>query len=199
MGRDVLHCPYCHGWEARDQPIGILATGPMAGHQAQLFRQLSADVTYFTQSDSPPTEDEAERLTARGIAIVAGRVESLEITDDRLTGVRMRRGVVVPLHVLAVGPRFVARSSVLATLGLVPTANPHGIGESIAADPTGLTAVPGVWVAGNVADLMAQVLSAADSGASAAHAINADLVSEDVQNAVDARRASPRTASGESP
>src|SRR5215213_5301947 len=46
-GRDVLHCPYCHGWEARDQAIGILATGPMALHQALMWRQLSADVTVF--------------------------------------------------------------------------------------------------------------------------------------------------------
>ena len=46
-GRDVLHCPYCHGWEVRDQAIGILATGPTAVHQALLFRQLSDDVTFF--------------------------------------------------------------------------------------------------------------------------------------------------------
>ena len=46
-GRDVLHCPYCHGWEVRDQAIGVLATGPMAVHQALLFRQLSDDVVLF--------------------------------------------------------------------------------------------------------------------------------------------------------
>src|ERR671921_123670 len=46
-GRDVLHCPYCHGWEVRDQPVGILASGPMAVHQALLFRQLTEDVTLF--------------------------------------------------------------------------------------------------------------------------------------------------------
>ncbi len=40
-GRDVVHCPYCHGWEIRDQVIGVLATSPMALHQAALFRQLS--------------------------------------------------------------------------------------------------------------------------------------------------------------
>ena len=44
-GRDVLHCPYCHGWEVRDQAIGVLASGALSVHQALLFRQLSADVT----------------------------------------------------------------------------------------------------------------------------------------------------------
>ena len=55
-GRDVLHCPYCHGWEVRDQAIGVLATGPMSVHQALLFRQLSADVTFFrTRHAARPT------------------------------------------------------------------------------------------------------------------------------------------------
>src|SRR5690242_19854907 len=46
-GRDVVHCPYCHGWEVRDQPIGVLGSGPMSVHQALLFRQLSDDVMFF--------------------------------------------------------------------------------------------------------------------------------------------------------
>jgi len=188
-GRDVLHCPYCHGWEVRDQAIGVLATGSRAGHQAQLFRQLSADVTYFVHTAPPPTDAEAEQLTARGITIVGDPVASLEITDDRLTGVRLGGGPVVPLQALVVGPRFAARSDVLATLGLEAVPDPLGLGEHIAADPTGLTAVPGVWVAGNVADLMAQVVGAADDGVRAAAAINADLIIEEVQSAVTARRA----------
>jgi len=183
-GRDVLHCPYCHGWEVRDQTIGVLATGPRAVHQAQLFRQLSPDVTFLLHTAPEPTDVEAEQLAARGITTVAGQVESLEVTDDRLTGVRLSDGTVVPLQALVVGPRFTARTAVLGSLGLEPTAHPLGIGELVAADPTGLTAVPGVWVAGNVADLMAQVVAAAEAGARAAAAINADLISDDVECAV---------------
>ncbi len=69
----------------------------------------------------------------------------------------------------------------LTGLGLEPIAHPMGIGESIAADPTGLTEIPGVWVAGNVTDVTAQVMSAAAGGATAAAAINADLIAEDTQ------------------
>ena len=67
-------------------------------------------------------------------------------------------GEVVAVDALAVAPRFVARAEVLTSLGLEPTEHPMGIGSFINADPTGATAVPGVWVAGNVADLMAQVV-----------------------------------------
>src|SRR5919202_3011318 len=88
-GRDVLHCPYCHGWEVRDQPIGVLASGPRAAHQALLFRQWSADVTLFLHTAPRPTDEEAEGLAARGIAVVEGEVATLEVVGDRLAGVRM--------------------------------------------------------------------------------------------------------------
>jgi thioredoxin reductase len=86
-------------------------------------------------------------------------------------------------------PRFVARAKMLAGLGLETTVHPLGVGEHVEADATGLTAVPGVWVAGNVADLMAPVVGAAEAGVRAGAAINADLVAEDTERAVTAYRA----------
>jgi thioredoxin reductase len=189
FGSDVLHCPYCHGWEVRDQPIGVLG-GPMGVHQALMWRQWSADVVLFEDAGPAPTGDEREQLAARGIAVVTGVVEGLEVTDGRLTGVRIEGGEVVPRKVLVVAPRFTARAGVLTSLGLetVPQEmNGHVVGSSVAADPTGATAVPGVWVAGNVTDLRAQVISSAAAGLNTAAMLNADLIAEDVRLAVEAR------------
>ena len=180
-GKDVLHCPYCHGWEVRDRAVAVLATGPAAMHQTLLFRQWTADVTLLLNDQPPPDDTEMEQLEALDIRVVAGEVQALEAA-----GARLENGDVVPLDALVVGPRFNARSDVLAGLGLVPT--PHPFGEFIAADPNGLTEVPGVYVAGNVSDLKAQVLASAAAGAAAAVAINTDLIAEDVRRAVDARR-----------
>ncbi|MFD0360888.1 NAD(P)/FAD-dependent oxidoreductase [Nocardia sp. GCM10030253] len=188
-GRDVLHCPYCHGWEVRDQAIGVLASGPMAVHQALLFRQWSADVTFFSHIMPPLTAGEAEQLAARGISVVVGEVAALEIAEDRLVGVRLSDGTVVRRAALAVQSRMVARAAFLASLGLRPTQHPSGLGEHIPADATGRTEIPGVWVAGNVTDLAAQVGTAAAAGAAAAAQINADLVAEDTRQAVAAYRA----------
>ncbi|HEY2126794.1 MAG TPA: NAD(P)/FAD-dependent oxidoreductase [Streptosporangiaceae bacterium] len=185
-GRDVVHCPYCHGWEVRDQAIGVLASGPTAVHQALLFRQLSADVVLLSHTLPPPSGQDAQQLAARGIRVLPGEVVSVQITGDRLTGVELADGTVLARQVLAVAPRMTGRAGVLATLGLKPTAHPLGVGEYIEADPTGLTAVPGVWVAGNVTDLAAQVGGAAAAGALAGAAINADLVAEEAQRAVTA-------------
>ena len=58
-GRDVIHCPYCHGYEVRDQAIGVLATSPMATHQALLFSQLSDDVVLLAHTHPPDAEQRA--------------------------------------------------------------------------------------------------------------------------------------------
>jgi thioredoxin reductase len=189
FGGDVLHCPYCHGWEVRDRPVGVLG-GPMGVHQALMWRQWTADVTLFQHTGPAPTDEEREQLAARDIAVVTGVVEGLKVTDGRLTGVRLAGGDVVPREALVVAPRFTARADVLTSLGLetVPQEmNGHVVGSYVAADPTGATAVPGVWVAGNVADLRAQVIASAAAGLNAAAMLNADLITEDVQGAVDAR------------
>lgn len=65
-GRGVLHCPYCHGWEVRDQAIGVLAVTEQAAHQALLFRQWSADVILFVNDSVQPTDEESAQLAARG-------------------------------------------------------------------------------------------------------------------------------------
>ncbi|MEU6603690.1 NAD(P)/FAD-dependent oxidoreductase [Streptomyces shenzhenensis] len=187
-GRDVVHCPYCHGWEIRDQPIGVLATGPQGVHQALLFRQWTDRLTLLLHTAPSPTAEEAEQLAARGIAVVSGAVTGLEVTEDRLSGVRLRSGERIPLRALAVAARPVPRAEFLAPLGLVPTPHPSGLGAHIAADPTGLTPVPGVWVAGNLADPHANVLGSAAAGSTAAGAINADLVAEDTRHALRAHR-----------
>jgi thioredoxin reductase len=195
-GHDVLHCPYCHGWEFRDQPIGVLGTGPWAVHQALLFRQWTPRVTLFVNTAPEPTAEEWEQLAARDVAVVEGPVAELKIRDDRLHGVRLAAGTVVPVAALAVMPRFVVRSEILTGLGLESVEHPRGVGTVVEADAVGATAVPGLWVAGNVADPMAGVVAAAAAGMGAAAQINADLVAADTAEAVR-RRQEPFGAAAE--
>ncbi|MFE7355085.1 NAD(P)/FAD-dependent oxidoreductase [Streptomyces sp. NPDC057543] len=199
-GREVLHCPYCHGWEVATRPIGILATSPLAVHQALLWRQWSTDITFFVHTGPEPTDEEYEQLAARGIAVVDGEVAGLEVADDRLTGVRLVGGRVIEREAVVVQPRFTARVGALASLGLTATEQEMGgqvIGTYIAADPTGATVVPGVWVAGNVTDPKGQVIAAADAGLRAAAAINADLIADETRRAVAARRGTAFSAAAE--
>ncbi|MEV8531891.1 NAD(P)/FAD-dependent oxidoreductase [Streptomyces sp. NPDC051211] len=204
-GRDVLHCPYCHGWEVRDRPLAVLATGPLAVHQAQLWRQWSDRITLLLHRAAPLGGDQYEELAARGIAVAEGEVTALrQAADGRLTGVELADGTTVPCEALVVAPRFAARAGVLTSLGIPLTEverDGRVIGTAVDADPhTGATALPGVWAAGNVTAPFEQVVGAAAQGVHAAVAINADLIAEEVRRATAAAKAaaaSPQTPQAE--
>ncbi|MGY1743009.1 MULTISPECIES: NAD(P)/FAD-dependent oxidoreductase [unclassified Blastococcus] len=189
-GTDVLHCPYCHGWEVRDQPVGILSSSAMSTHGALLWRQWTDDVTLFLHTGPEPTEEQWEQLAARGIEVVSGEVVGLETEDGRLSGVRLAGGAVVPLRALVAQTRVRAPGDLLADLGLVPEeVGMNGVvfGEVLPAGADGATPVPGIWVAGNAGDVRAQVVVAAAQGLAAAGQVNMDLVMEETRAAVAAR------------
>ncbi len=177
-GRDLLHCPYCHGYEVRDQRLGVLGGTPDAVLHALVVRQWARDVVFFTHTGEL-TADEREQLVARAIGVVDGPVGRLVVEDDRLLGVELEDGRVVRRDAVFVRPGFTPNSDLLTGLGCETHENGW-----VVADPTGRTSVTGVWVAGNAVNPRAQVVTAAGEGSAAAIAINADLVEEDVRNAV---------------
>jgi thioredoxin reductase len=178
-GRDLLHCPYCHGWEVRDQPIGVLGTRPDAVQHALLIRQWSDDVVFFVHTmDLGP--EERRRLEARGVKVQQGSVARLVVEADRLTGVELVGGRVIPRVAVFIRPVNVPHAEGLLS-GLGCEVDQDGfpvVGAS------GQTSVVGVWAAGNVVDPRLQVITSAGVGSAAAIALNADLVLEDVQYAI---------------
>jgi thioredoxin reductase len=177
-GRDLLHCPYCHGYEVRDQQLGVLGGSADAVQHALVIRQWADDVVFFSQG-TVLSADERERLVARAIGVVDEPVTRLVVEDDRLRGVELANGRVVPRDAVFVRPAFVPHHDLLLDLGCAT----HDNGW-VVADPTGRTTVAGVWVAGNAVNPRAQLITAAGEGSAAAIAINADLVDEDVEQAV---------------
>ena len=178
-GRDLLHCPYCHGWEVRDRPIGVLGSGPGSVEHAHLLRQWSDDVMLFTHTYTGAPGERAT-LDARGIAVVDGTVERIVVTEDVLRAVRLADGRVVPRAALFIRPALCAHpDSPAAALGCELLA-----GGLVRVDADGRTSVPGVWAAGNAANPRAQVITAAGEGSAVAIAINTELVEDDVDTAV---------------
>ncbi|MEU1196256.1 NAD(P)/FAD-dependent oxidoreductase [Streptomyces sp. NPDC005813] len=184
FGRDVLHCPYCHGWEVRDEAFGVLATTPMSVHQALMVSQWSKDVTLFlhTVREDELTDDDLRRLAAAGVAVVPGEVAELVVGDDRLTGVRLAGGTTHARSVLFVAPRAVPRTGLLERLGAELRETPFGTYPVV--DETGLTSVPGVWAAGNAIGFAEQVVNAASGGYRAAATLNGELLFTDLDAAV---------------
>jgi thioredoxin reductase (NADPH) len=166
-GHWVIHCPYCHGWEVRDRPVGIIATSPLAAHAALLWTQWTGDLVLFTNGHEVPDVPAA-------VKIVEGPVAKVEAQ-----GVHLRDGEFVAREALVVQTTLAARAGFLDELGLGTTVlEMQGlpVATYVAADAMGRTDVPGVWVAGNLADPMGQVIGAAAGGMKAGAALNMDLL-----------------------
>lgn len=138
-GRDLLHCPYCHAYEVRDRPLAVLGTHPGAVHQALLLRAWSDDVVFLPHTLEPTAQDR-DRLEARGLRIVEGRVKRLVIEDDQLRGIELTDGRAVPRAAAFLFPRVVPRDELLTGLGCAKDDNGW-----VATDRTGRTSVIGVW------------------------------------------------------
>ncbi|MEV4789156.1 NAD(P)/FAD-dependent oxidoreductase [Streptomyces tuirus] len=183
FGRDVLHCPFCHGWEVRDQPFGVLASSPASVHQALMVSQWSKDVRFFlhTVAEEELSDEDLRRLAAAGVEVVPGEVAGLVVEDDRLTGIRLADGTEHARSVLFLAPRAVPRTGLLESLGAELHDTPFGAYPVV--DATGLTTVPGVWAAGNAIGFAEQVVHAASGGYRAASAIVGDLLMADLDAA----------------
>lgn len=185
-GQTALHCPFCHGWEVRDQRIGVLGRNEAALHQALLFRQLSHHVTLFLHDAPAPTDEQREQYVAMGVDIVTPRVERLAVEGTRVQAVHTEDGRSFPVDAVVVAPEFSVRTELFEALGGEPTVTPFG--AHIAVDPRGATAVPGVWAAGNASEIMAMVSTSAAAGVMAGSAVHGDLAFADLATAVHQRR-----------
>jgi thioredoxin reductase len=141
-------------------------------------------VTLLRHTGPALDADQREQLAALGVAIAEGEVERIEANADGLTGVRLAGHGRLALDAVVVAPRMEARAGLLEPLGLKPAEvliGEHPLGTRIEADRTGATAVPGVWVAGNLTDPQAQLIAAAAAGLMAGATINVDLIPDDAR------------------
>jgi thioredoxin reductase/SAM-dependent methyltransferase len=181
-GRDVIHCPFCHGFEVRDRRLVSIVTHLMGLHPAALFRQLSAALTIVVDESAGVTDTDLDALRAGGVDIVHGRVQRI-ITgaDGNIAAVELGDDRRIPADVVALSPRFRARCEPFAFLGLRPVPHPSGLGDHLQADARGATSARGLYAAGNVTDPSQQVVSAAADGSRVGAMISFSLADDDLQ------------------
>ncbi|MGI9822839.1 NAD(P)/FAD-dependent oxidoreductase [Agromyces sp. Marseille-Q5079] len=182
-GRGVVVCPYCDGWEHRNDVIGVVATSPRSVEQAQLLRQWSDRVVYFESAVGEASAIELDRLARRGIRVESGAVTGLRIEGERVTGVEVD-GRSVDVGVVFTGPTLRPRDALLRSLGA--STSEGELGSWVDIDDDGRTSVPGVWAVGNVVNMRANVSVSLGLGSLVAGALNADLVAADIAALVDA-------------
>ncbi|GAA1078928.1 bifunctional NAD(P)/FAD-dependent oxidoreductase/class I SAM-dependent methyltransferase [Tsukamurella spumae] len=184
-GRAVFHCPFCHGFEVRDQRLVQLVTHPMGLHAVPLMRQLSDRLTVVIADGVEIIDAELQALRSAGIdvrlAATARRV--IVAAGGGFAGVELADGTRVDADAMLVGTRFHPRSGPVAGIGVQASAHASGMGEVIEVDPMGATAIDGVYAVGSITEPGQQVLSAAAHGARVGGAVAIDLATEDLHAA----------------
>ena len=160
-GKSVLHCPYCHGYEVRDRPLGVLATGPLAAHQASLIPDWGP-TTLFTNGRFEPDGEQAALLEARGVTIERTPVAALAGDAPELRGLILADGREIPVEGLFVAPSVRMASALPHQLGCAFEEGP--LGPYIRVDERKQTSVIGVYAAGDAARPMHNATFASADG-----------------------------------
>ncbi len=181
-GGAVIHCPFCHGYEARDERIVALVTSPTGLHPVPLLRQLTRDLTVLVHEGVGADDPQLQTLRRAGVPVVPARAEGV-VTDETgaLRAIRLEDGTDLPADTVLVGTRLHARVAPFAGIGLQAEEHASGLATHVVADPlTGATSLAGVYAAGTVAEPMLQVLPAAAAGSRVGSVVAADLAQEDL-------------------
>jgi thioredoxin reductase len=179
-GTSVFHCPFCHGWEVRDQPLAVLARGELAVHASLLLRGWSDDIVLLTDGPADLGDDDRARLAAAGVGVDERSVAEIVSLEGELAAIVFSDGGRLERRGLMVATTLHQRSSLAEQLG-VEFAEPTPVmAEPISVDALSRTSAPGVFAAGDLSAQMPQVAAAIASGSLAAAAVVQSLLADDV-------------------
>lgn len=173
-GKTVIHCPYCHGYEVRGEPTGILANGDMGFHYAQLIHNWTQDLTLLTNGPATFSAEQASQLAARSVRVVEAELAALQHEQGRLQEVQFADGSRLALRALYARPPQKQHCDIPASLGCELTE--QGL---LHVDVMQKTNVAGVFACGDNTTMMRSVANAVGAGNMAGAAANNDMLTED--------------------
>jgi thioredoxin reductase len=169
-GISVLHCPYCHGYEVRNRPTGLLANGDAGFEFALLLSNWTRDLSVFTQGPAKFTPDQRSALAARDIRIRESPLGEVDHDHGHLRTVRFLDGSEASLSALYARAPFEQHCPIPAALGCETT--PEGY---LKVDAQQRTTVPGVFACGDNSNPMRTVANAVATGTTAGMMLNKEM------------------------
>ena len=167
-GKTVIHCPYCHGYEYRSQPTGLLLNNDHVPFMTRLIGNLTDKLTLFT--NGPATFDVAA-IEASGVRVYQQAIDELQHTDGQLQAVCLSDGTAVSLTALYLHPQLSQKCPLPEAMGCALDDNGF-----LAVDKQGLTSVAGIYAAGDCTTMMRSVAYATGSGNMVGAMVNAGLL-----------------------
>jgi thioredoxin reductase len=176
-GKSVHHCPYCDGWEQRDEPVAVHGRGDTGVGLALALLRWTADVVLCTDGPAELSAEDAERLARNGIEVRQGRITRLEGSEGRLALIHFEDGDSLARSAMFLEVEHVQRSNLAAKLGCEVDSQ-----RGVRADGKWEeTCIEGVFIAGDASlDLRLAIVAAAE-GAKAAFGVNKQLSDEEMR------------------
>lgn len=175
-GRSVFHCPYCDGWEMRDQALAVYSRGSAALSFSIGLKTWSKDIVLCTDGPCDLSAAERAELAQHGIALQEAPIARLEGSDGVLERIVFKDGKELPRRALFFSLGQEQRSPLAARLGCIVTRE-----TGVATHDLEETNVPGLYVAGDASRDVQLAIVAAAEGVKAAFAINIALQNEERQ------------------
>jgi thioredoxin reductase len=167
-GVTVFHCPFCHGWEVRDLPLGVLDNGDTGFMRARMLTYWTHDVTLYTNGPSTLDDAQIELLESLGVKIEERKVATLSGDGTNLDAVVLDDGAHRECNGLLAAVALHQRSGLAEQFGATLTAMGPVAPEAVQIDPMFQTNVPGLFSAGDASTAMPSIASAIATGSTAA-------------------------------
>ena len=172
-GISVLHCPYCHGYEVKNEPTGILANGDMAFELARLINHWTKDLVVFTNGPSNLTPERVQKIESHNIKIIETEIERIEHDNGQVKFLHLKGGKSFALKAIYARPVFAQHCTIPHDLGCELTEQ-----NLLKVDAFQRTSIAGIFAAGDNSTLMRSVSLAVAGGGFAGASINKDLIEE---------------------
>ncbi|MNO28206.1 Thioredoxin reductase [compost metagenome] len=177
-GKSLFNCPYCDGWELRDQPLIVVSDQPGVFHMAKILYNWSKDLIVATNGEQVLTAEQRALLESRNIRIIEQPVTAFIGNEGKLQQVEFADGTRLERTGGFIAPRLQPKADFQAQLGYEVTES-----GGIATGEMGQSSVPGVYAAGDASYVMpSQLIYAAAQGSKAAMAVNMELTEEEFAN-----------------
>lgn len=172
-GISVIHCPYCHGYEVKQEATGILGNGEYGFEFSKLINNWTKELTLFTNGPSTLTKEQTEKILSHGIKIVETEVHSIEHKNGYLQSIQLKDGSSIKLKAIYSRPAFKQHCTIPAELGC--EINEMGY---LKVDAFQKTNVAGVYACGDTTVQMRSVANAVATGTFAGAALNKEMIDE---------------------
>jgi thioredoxin reductase len=173
-GMSMIHCPYCHGYEVRDETTGAWGNGDMGFELAKLVANWTKDLILFTHGKSTLTAEQAEKLAAHNIAIDERVIGRIEQDNGYIRHIVFTDGSTQAIKAMYARPQFVQHCDIPAAVGCALTQQGH-----IQVDAMQRTTIPGIYACGDNSQMARSVAMSVAAGSMAGASLNKELIDEE--------------------